>query len=49
MSFRFELAADKLPESVKDEEDFKGHLHIKIGETDYSGDIEHDHGHDHDE
>lgn len=46
-SSRFELAADKLPESVKDEEDFAGHLHVKIGEMEYSGDIEHDHGHAH--
>jgi hypothetical protein len=53
MSSRFELAADKMLESIKDEEDIKGHLHIKIGETEYIGEIEHDHGegegHQHDD
>jgi hypothetical protein len=43
MSSRFELAADDLPESVKDEEDFKGHLHIEIDGKNFNGELEHDH------
>ena len=44
-SSRFELAGDKLPESIKNEEDIKGHLHVKIGDAMRNGDIEHDHDH----
>jgi len=44
MSSRFVLAADDLPESVKDEEEIKGHLHIEIDGKMFAGDIEHDHG-----
>ena len=43
MSSRFVLAADQFPESIKDVEDIIGHLHITIGETEFTGDIEHEH------
>jgi len=46
MSSRFELAADDLPDSVKNEEDFKGHLHIEIDGENFSGELEHDHHED---
>jgi hypothetical protein len=44
-SSRFELAADQLPESIKDEEDFAGHLLLEIDGKSFSGDIKHDHDH----
>lgn len=46
-SSRFELPADKMPESIKDEEDFEGEVHLKIGEKEYTGKVAHDHDGDH--
>ena len=43
MSSRFVLAADDLPESIKDEEEIKGHLHIEIDGKMFAGDIAHEH------
>jgi hypothetical protein len=43
---RFQLAADKLPEHIKDIEDFHGHVHITWGDKSYNADIKHDHDHD---
>ena len=52
-SSRFELAGDELPESVKGEENFEGHLHVMIDGEMRNGNIEHhehgEEGHDHDE
>jgi hypothetical protein len=46
-SSKFVLPADKLPAEIKDEEDFHGHVHVKIGEKTYGGDVKHDHDHAH--
>ena len=47
---RFTLAGDKLPESVKAEEDLHGKLELTVAGTPHAGEIAHDHdheGHDH--
>ncbi|MBT4864893.1 MAG: hypothetical protein HON53_07245 [Planctomycetaceae bacterium] len=46
MSSRFVLDAENLPESIKDEEEIKGHLHIEIDGKNFNGELEHDHDHE---
>lgn len=44
---RFTLAGDKLPETVKTEEDLHGTLDLTVGGKSNTGEIGHDHDHDH--
>ena len=47
-SSRFEVAGDALPADIKSEEDFEGHLHIKIEDKEFEGELHHgEHGHEH--
>lgn len=46
---RFTLAGDKLPESVKAEEDLHGKLELTVAGTPHSGEIAHEHAHGADE
>lgn len=46
-SSRFELAADQLPEAIKDIEGLSGKLTLKFGDKTLPAEIGHDHGHAH--
>lgn len=46
-SSRFSLSGDKLPDSVKSEEDLHGAITLTLAGQSHSGVISHEHGHDH--
>jgi hypothetical protein len=44
-SSRFQLPAEQLPEAIKDEEGFHGHVTIVVDGQEFKGEITHDHEH----
>ena len=46
-AFTDDLTGDKLPESIKSEDDLHGELELSIAGHSHAGSIGHEHGHDH--
>lgn len=44
-SSRFQLPAEQLPEAIRDEEGFHGHIRVVVDGRDLEGEITHDHDH----